>query len=166
MTRPSCVPSRRLLPALDAGDLDLGQLLTVTLTLVVTGLVLELVDPDLRALGVGHDLTGDRERRELVGLVGDVLAVDHEQRRQGEGVARLALELLDLDDVAHGHLVLLAAGLDDGVHRRRSPDCSEGVDLVHAPAKALPRGRQERGARHVRQQTAYVPRTRRVKPGW
>jgi DNA-binding HxlR family transcriptional regulator len=37
---------------------------------------------------------------------------------------------------------------------------------VHAPAWALLRGRQERGALYVRQQTGYVPATRRVKPGW
>src|SRR4051794_40313975 len=40
-----------LLPLLrDAGDAHLRQLLAVALTLVVTGLVLELVDADLRAL--------------------------------------------------------------------------------------------------------------------
>src|SRR5215468_1975242 len=36
-----------LLPRRDRGHLDLCQRLTVPLTLVVTGLVLELVDPDL-----------------------------------------------------------------------------------------------------------------------
>src|SRR5262245_8168114 len=40
----------RLLPARDAGHLDLSQRLPVTLALVVAGLVLELVNPDLGAL--------------------------------------------------------------------------------------------------------------------
>ena len=43
---------------LDAGDLDLGQRLAVTLALAVAGLVLVLEDVDLRALGVRDDLGG------------------------------------------------------------------------------------------------------------
>src|SRR5579862_9188924 len=42
-----CAMAVQLLTSLgDAGDLDAGQLLTVTLALVVAGLVLELVDAD------------------------------------------------------------------------------------------------------------------------
>ena len=44
----------------DGGDLDLGQRLTVALTLAVAGLVLELHDDDLGALGGLDDLGLDR----------------------------------------------------------------------------------------------------------
>src|SRR5262245_35881219 len=47
-----CAISDPLLTRVDAGHLDLGQRLAVTLALVVAGLVLELVDADLRAFGV------------------------------------------------------------------------------------------------------------------
>src|SRR3712207_5798626 len=61
----------RLPALLDAGDAQDRQLLTVTLTLVVAGLVLELVDADLRALGVLEHLTGDGDLGQVVGLGGD-----------------------------------------------------------------------------------------------
>jgi large subunit ribosomal protein L21 len=83
----------------------------MTLALVVTGLVLELVDPDLRALGVGHELTGDGERRELVGLVRDGLAVDDEYGRQPERIARGALKLAAILLVDGDNLVTDAAKL-------------------------------------------------------
>src|SRR5207247_6372546 len=60
----------------------------------------------------GHRDGGQR------GRVGDqVLAVDEEHRGERDLVTGLARELLDLDHVAFGDLVLLAAGLDDRVHR-------------------------------------------------
>src|SRR6478736_1682433 len=43
---------------LDAGDLDARELLTVALALLVAGLVLELLDVDLRAAEVFEDLGG------------------------------------------------------------------------------------------------------------
>src|SRR5690606_9208405 len=55
--------------------------------------------------------------------------------------ARLAIELLDLDDVPDSHLVLLAAGLDDRVHESEVSCCS--VSLFHqvaADAHPQPRG--------------------------
>src|SRR6266700_2547386 len=101
----------------DVGDLELGQLLTVALPLVVTGLVLELVDADLRALGLRDHLGLDRNLGQLVGGVRDGLAVDEQDGRQRHLVAWGGVELLDLQQVPHGDLVLLTAGLDDGVHR-------------------------------------------------
>src|SRR6478609_11634635 len=75
-----CAMSSPLL--LDTGDLQDRQLLTVSLTLVVTGLVLELVDTDLGALGVLEHLTGDRDlgQRGSVGSHGG--AVDDQGDRQ------------------------------------------------------------------------------------
>src|SRR5918998_505397 len=40
----------------NVGDLDAGQMLAMTLALVVTGLILELVDPDLGSLGLRDNL--------------------------------------------------------------------------------------------------------------
>src|SRR5699024_5102042 len=101
---------------LDAGDLDDRQRLTVALPLVVAGLVLELVDPDLGPLGLVDDPAGDRDLGQGVGFEGDGRAVHHEDRGQRHRGAGLALDLLDLDKVPFGDLVLLAAGLDDRVH--------------------------------------------------
>src|SRR5665647_3614203 len=50
--------------SLDAGDLQPGQVLAVTLALAVAGLVLELQDLDLRAALVLDDLGGHRDLRE------------------------------------------------------------------------------------------------------
>src|SRR4051794_2441192 len=103
----------------DTGDPHLGQRLAMPLTLVGTRLVLELVDHDLRALGVGDHFTGHRHLRQICGRRGDRAAIDDQNGRQSHGSAGLAVELLDLDDVAFGNLVLLAAGLDDRVHLGR-----------------------------------------------
>src|SRR5690348_15315635 len=124
--RPSCVPflspsgslKFRMSPQrsrVDGGDLHLGVLLTVTLALLVTGLVLVLLDDDLRALGATEDLSGDG------GLVqtrrGYLLAVHEHDDREGHRRALVAGDEVDLDDVADGNLLLLAASLHDRVHR-------------------------------------------------
>src|SRR5690606_14575859 len=104
----------------DAGDLEAGQPLPVTLTLVVAGLALELVDTDLRALDLLDDLARDRDLRQRVSVRRDLAVVDHHHGGKGVLGARLAVELLDLDDIADGDLVLLAAGLDDCIRRHGS----------------------------------------------
>src|SRR5690606_1561965 len=50
---------------LDPGDLDLGVLLAVPQAAPVSGLVLEVDDLDLRALGGAEHLRGDRSLAEL-----------------------------------------------------------------------------------------------------
>src|SRR6478752_704457 len=67
---------------LDAGDLDARELLTVALALLVPGLVLELLDHDLRAAEVVQDLSRDRDLRERLGVGGDLVAVDEEDGGQ------------------------------------------------------------------------------------
>src|SRR5689334_17815578 len=119
---PFCEPWLPLLPALDAGHLDAGQRLAVTLALVVAGLVLELVDPDLRTLGVLGDLAGHRYVGKLGRVGHQVVTVDEEDSGELERIAGRTRELLDLDNVALGNLVLLAAGLDDRVHGRGLPE--------------------------------------------
>src|SRR2546427_5380361 len=107
--------------ALDAGDLDLRQLLAVADALAVAGLVLVLVDLDLRALDLAEDLTGNRNRGKRRGVGRHALTVDEQNGRQSNGVACGNIELLNRHDVADSDLVLLAAGLDDGVHREFTP---------------------------------------------
>src|SRR5688500_14926150 len=80
-----CAMSRSALR--DVADHDAGQGLTVPLPLVVPGLVLELVDADLRALAVLDDLTGHGHLGQGRGVAGDGLAVDQQDRRQGDAVA-------------------------------------------------------------------------------
>src|SRR3712207_7191760 len=76
----------------DVADHDVGEGLTVPLTLVVAGLVLELVDADLRALAVADDLAGHGHAGQRLRVAGDGVAVDQEQGREGDGVARLTHE--------------------------------------------------------------------------
>src|SRR3954449_7847824 len=100
----------------DVADHDTGQGLTVPLPLVVAGLVLELVDVDLRALGVLDDLTGHGHLGQGRGVAGDGVAVDQEDRGEAAGVAGRAREAVDRERVAHGPLVLAATGLHHFVH--------------------------------------------------
>jgi hypothetical protein len=67
-------------PLLDAGDLDAREVLTVPLALLVSGLVLELLDHDLGAAEVVEDLGRDRHLCERLGVGGDLLAIDEEDR--------------------------------------------------------------------------------------
>src|SRR3954451_4383712 len=83
---------------LDAGDLEAGQLLAVTLALAVAGLVLVLEDVDLRALLVPEDLRGDADLPERRGVGGDLVPVDEEQRGQLDGGAGAGREAVDHDD--------------------------------------------------------------------
>src|SRR5690349_19130237 len=89
---------------LDVGDLDLGVLLAVALALLVTRLVLELLDHDLRALGGAEHLGGHARLVELLGVRRDVVAVDHEDHGQRDLLTHAGRDLVDLDDVADGHL--------------------------------------------------------------
>src|SRR6478752_10174003 len=108
-----CAMCRLLL--LDSGDLEDRQLLTVTLPLVIAGLVLELVDADLGALGVLEHLAGDGDLLQVLGGAGDLRALHDQGDRQRHFRAGLGVDLLDLDHVSDRDLVLLAACLDDCV---------------------------------------------------
>src|SRR3954452_18627928 len=100
----------------DRPDHDAGQGLTGPLPLVVPGLVLELVDLDLRALAVLDDLAGHGHARQRLRIGGDGVAVDQEHGREGDGVTGLPAEAVDGDRVTDTHLVLRSTGLDDCVH--------------------------------------------------
>src|SRR5664280_969163 len=101
---------------LDRGDLDLGRVLTVTLTLAVSGLVLELHDRDLGTLGGLEHLGGDLDLGELAHVGGHSGSIDEQERRQLDAVTGLALHLVDDEDVADGHFLLTAACANDRVH--------------------------------------------------
>src|SRR5918998_5515857 len=70
----------------DVSDHDAGQGLTVPLPLVVAGLVLELVDVDLRTLAVLDDLAGHGHLGQGRRIAGDGVAVDQEDGREGHRV--------------------------------------------------------------------------------
>src|SRR6476469_7270971 len=108
----------------DACDLEAGQLLAVTLALAVAGLVLVLEDVDLGTLLVPHDLRRHRHLGQRLGVGGDLLTVDEQQRRQLDGRAGLRGEAVDDDDVAHRDLLLAAASLHDRVHHVAAHLCS------------------------------------------
>src|SRR6185437_7442114 len=131
-----CAIVEPLLPGGDAGHLHLGQRLAVTLALVVAGLVLELVDPDLGTLGVRDNLSGHRGAGKRSRVGDEIVAVDQQDRRQLQRVSGRTLELLDLDHIALGDFVLLAAGLDDRVHRTRTPVVATGGWTVALPHRS------------------------------
>src|SRR6516165_3674851 len=139
-------------PLLDPGDLQDRQLLTVTLTLVVAGLVLELVDTDLGSLGVLEYLAGHRDLGQRGGVGSDGGTVDDQGDRQRHLGPRLGFELLDLDHVSDGDFVLLAAGLDDCVGRHR---CSCLFLLARARFARVPPG----GARGGSLARAHISRS-------
>src|ERR1700738_2438687 len=150
---------------LDAGDLEDRQLLTVTLALVIAGLVLELVDADLGALRVLEHLTGDGDLLQVLRRAGDLRSVDDEGDRQRDLGAGLRVELLDLDDVSDGDLVLLAAGLDDCVSRHRSSS-SLGARYSWVRERVLGAGHNGPAVVGVSRKTTdpgYVSRAYRVK---
>ena len=85
---------------------------------VIALALLELEDELLLALELLDDLGDDL----LLGQSGSVndrlLAVVQHENVELDLVARLRIELLDVDDVALGNLVLLAASRNDCVHVR------------------------------------------------
>src|SRR3990172_9475560 len=101
-----------LLRALDLDHLDGGVLLPVAAATAVSGLVLVLEHVDLVAGGLPDHLGGDAGVLEFLAPRGDLaLGVDEEQR--GEGDFALAVDALDVDDVAFANLGFLSARADD-----------------------------------------------------
>src|SRR3954451_25125359 len=106
-----------LLSGLDAGHAERGELLTVPLALVVTGLVLELVNDDLGALAVVDHLSGDAGRAHRRGVRRHrPTVVDEEDRGQHHGLTGRCGDAVDLQRVDDRDLVLVAAGANDRVH--------------------------------------------------
>src|SRR6476469_6651083 len=101
---------------LDTGDLDLGQFLTVTLALLVTGLVLELLDDDLRTTEVLEDLSRNSYLGQVRSCGGDLVTVHQEQRGQLNGAASSTGDAVQGNEVSNGNLLLAAACADNRVH--------------------------------------------------
>src|SRR3954453_23123388 len=98
---------------LDARDADSGELLAMSDQLLVLLLALELEDQDLVAATLLHHFTGDAGALRVGGKVVAANSQDVGKLDRALAVGRL----LDLDHVARGDTVLLAAGADDCVHR-------------------------------------------------
>ena len=89
----------------------------MALTLAVTLLGVVLEDADLLALAVLDDLALHRGALHHGSAEGGLVAVhDGQDLVKLHGVAGFLVQLLDVDHVALGHLVLLAASHDDCVH--------------------------------------------------
>ena len=89
----------------------------MALTLAVTLLGVVLEDADLLALAVLDDLALHRGALHHGSAEGGLVAVqDGQDLVKLHGVAGFLVQLLNVDHVALGHLVLLAAGHDDCVH--------------------------------------------------
>src|SRR6476469_5556864 len=101
---------------LDTGDLDLGQFLTVALTLLVTGLVLELLDDDLRTTEVFEDLSRNRYLGQVRSSRRDFVTVHQEQCGQLKGAAGSTGDAVQGNEVSNGNLLLAAACADNRVH--------------------------------------------------
>lgn len=101
--------------SLNLHDLQLGELLTVTLQTTIALTLVELEDQLLLALELLNDLSGNLGLGQLVGIGDDLLTIVEEDNRQGD-LALIALDLLDGDDIVGGDLVLLAARVNDCVH--------------------------------------------------
>src|SRR5512133_418551 len=119
---PAARPGRPLAAAeVDRLDLEPGQGLAVAEGAALAGLVLVGEDADLLAPVLVDHAGRDLGLGQVGGGRGDVaVVVDDQQRLQLEAGAVVAAELLDVDEVADLHLVLLPAGPDDGVHQGSS----------------------------------------------
>ena len=102
--------------SLDLGDLQLGELLTVTLKLVIALALLELVNKLLLTLELVDDLSSDLSLCELGRIRDDLLAVVQEDDGELDLGTGLALDLLDRKNIIGGDLILLAARCYDCVH--------------------------------------------------
>ena len=109
-----CLNSNRWL--LDAGDLDLGQFLAVTLALLVACLVLELLDDNLRTTQVLEDFSRNSYLGQVSGGGGDLVTINQEQCGQLDGAAGSTGDAVQGNEVSNGNLLLAAACADNRVH--------------------------------------------------
>ena len=105
---------------LDLRDLDLGVGLSVALCSAIAFFRLHLVDADLLALAVFDDIAGNDGVFHHGGAENSLVLVDDSQNAvKLHSLAGLDIQLLDEDDVALSHAVLLTAGNDDSVLQTR-----------------------------------------------
>ena len=97
----------------------------MTLGAVIALALLKLEDELLLALELLDHLAGDLLLGQGRGVDKDLLAVVKYEDVELNLVAKLRVELLEVDYVALGNLVLLAASRDDCVHLRALHCCGE-----------------------------------------
>jgi chromosome condensin MukBEF MukE localization factor len=100
----------------DAGDLDARELLAVALTLLVTGLVLELLNNDLGATKVAYDLCGDNHVLQRLRAVRDGVTVNEEDGSQRNVAILVSLDAVEDDDCADLYLFLPTTGAHNCVN--------------------------------------------------
>lgn len=88
----------------------------MTLVTLIALALLELEDEDLLALELLDDLGSDLLVLQGGSVNDGLLAVVQEKDGELDLVARLRVELLDVEDVALGNLILLATSCDDCLH--------------------------------------------------
>src|SRR5690606_14798986 len=102
---------------LDTGDFDLGEPLTVALTLHVVLTTAELDDPDLVVTALGDHLGGHlgtfHDRRTDLHVI---TVADQQHAVDGEAFAGGDFQFFDFQEFAFGDLVLLTTGNDYSVH--------------------------------------------------
>src|SRR4029450_10082638 len=142
--RLSCAPS---FLDLDGGDADRRRRLAVTAVPAIVLPTLEFHDGHLSAAALGHDLARHLRAAERL-LARDDLAVarDEEDGTKLDRRSLLARHLLDGDELARRHAVLLPPGRDHGFHVRpffvcrlwRAPMSAQAGALRRAPIGAAP----------------------------
>ena len=100
----------------DLLDLDLGVGLAMALTQTVALLGLVLEDDDLLTLAVFHNGSVHGSALHHGSAELGLVTQDGQDLVELDLVAGLLRQLLDEEDVALGHLVLLTAGLNDCMH--------------------------------------------------
>src|SRR5690606_769361 len=105
-----CAMSEPLPCLLDAGDLDAREVLTVALALLVAGLVLVLLDDDLRAAQVADALSRDLDLRQLVRVAGHRGAVDEKDGRKLDLLPLGSRNTVELNDRSDLDLLLPTTG--------------------------------------------------------
>src|SRR6478672_1015259 len=123
---------------LDAGDLDAGQIGAETLALLVPGLVLELLDDDLRAAEIAEHLGGHGDLRQLLRVGGDRVTVDVQNGGELDGAILARLDSIEDDDRADLDLLLPPTGAHNCVDHV-SPLLRNGRKLLASRAGSAQR---------------------------
>src|SRR5690606_15499484 len=103
-------------PLLDAGDLQARELRAVAHAALVAGLVAVVLDADLRAAQVGHDLCPDLDLGEASGVRRHPGGIDEQHGGQLDRAVVVTGDAVDDESGTDRDLLLPAAGAHDCVH--------------------------------------------------
>ena len=93
----------------------------MALALLVPGLVLELLDDDLRSTQVAEDLGGHLDLRERLGVVRDRVTVDEQHGGELDVAVFVGLDAVENDDRADLDLLLTTTGAHNCVNHVKYP---------------------------------------------